>query len=312
ADGHLELSYADATNQLTHTFRSTPTLAPLAWSHVAASYVFGTSQASLYLNGAPVAGTWTLAWTHFAPQTSTAPMGIGGVADAGLDPTYGFDGWIAEARAWKSIRSASEIAASFKAKLSGAEPGLVGDWRLEEGAGSVVFDSAAGHHDGGFATLPGASVPSFKQHGTDIDHNGQLDACQGFAWTILGSGVGAFNPLLTITPPPWLGKAQSYVASGLTPGAPYLIFISAGGPTPIPLDAGAVIYPDLNAVVLAFAGVVDGTGHTASHVLNVPADTSLFGIPITTQALSIVPGAPVLGSFEITRAFAATIGVSPF
>ena len=68
--------------------------------------------------------------------------------DAG--PAYpSFNGFVDELRIWNVARTASEIAADRFSVLPPATPGLVGVYRFEEGAGTVVSDSSgAGSPDG--------------------------------------------------------------------------------------------------------------------------------------------------------------------
>lgn len=63
-------------------------------------------------------------------------------------------GYIDEVRIWNVGRSGAEIQANFSNRLSGAESGLVGYWRFDEGNGSVVLDSSPAGRVGTFQGTP--------------------------------------------------------------------------------------------------------------------------------------------------------------
>jgi len=46
-----------------------------------------------------------------------------------------------EVRIWNRARSADEITADMDHRLTGAEPGLVGYWHVDEGAGEIAHDA---------------------------------------------------------------------------------------------------------------------------------------------------------------------------
>ena len=60
-----------------------------------------------------------------------------------------FDGWIGDLRVWSVSRTAEEIAAGLRTELTGAEDGLLGNWRLRENIltdDTAVDVSANGNH----------------------------------------------------------------------------------------------------------------------------------------------------------------------
>ncbi len=59
----------------------------------------------------------------------------------------GFRGRIDEVRLWSVACSQEEIAASMRRSLTGREPGLIGYWTFDEGAGTIAHD-LTGNHDG--------------------------------------------------------------------------------------------------------------------------------------------------------------------
>ncbi|QTA89077.1 LamG-like jellyroll fold domain-containing protein [Desulfonema magnum] len=64
-----------------------------------------------------------------------------------------FNGNVADLRVWNRSRSESEIETHIQRRMSGKEAGLAGYWRLDQGTGTDITDSA-GDHDG---TISGAT-----------------------------------------------------------------------------------------------------------------------------------------------------------
>jgi hypothetical protein len=64
---------------------------------------------------------------------------------------HGFNGNISEVRIWNYARSEAEILAAAHLAISGASPGLLNYWKLNEGIGQVVQD-ATGEPDGYLGT----------------------------------------------------------------------------------------------------------------------------------------------------------------
>jgi len=80
-------------------------------------------------------------WNPYLVLGAAKPHGGQGAAS--------FSGWFDEFRLWNVARTAAEIGSSFDVVVEPDEPGLVGMYRFEEGAGTVVVDSsAAGSPDG--------------------------------------------------------------------------------------------------------------------------------------------------------------------
>jgi hypothetical protein len=57
-----------------------------------------------------------------------------------------FRGGITDVRIWNVARTAAEIDAYHHRRLTGSEPGLVGYWQLNEGAGTTAIDRASGNN----------------------------------------------------------------------------------------------------------------------------------------------------------------------
>ncbi|MFH0760993.1 MAG: FG-GAP-like repeat-containing protein [Bacteroidota bacterium] len=106
------------------------------WQHIFAGYDALTSTVSIYIDG--VLQTLTEA---------VAPAGS--LNDAGDKPfTFGntdrrtrtFNGVMEEIRIWETPQNQNNILARMNSVLSGAEPGLIGYWQLNEGTGLVTED----------------------------------------------------------------------------------------------------------------------------------------------------------------------------
>jgi hypothetical protein len=134
--GVLRVVTNDGSNQT--IVLSNAKLANNVWQHVAATFDHGN--VNLYINGA-LAKTLTGALT---PINSTQPVAFG---REGSFAGGTLNGLIDEPRLWNIARSAAMIASSRGQRLSGAETGLVGYWRFDEGSGQTVYDATGrGNH----------------------------------------------------------------------------------------------------------------------------------------------------------------------
>jgi hypothetical protein len=113
-----------------------------AWHHIA--FVVATNGGSLYVDGTLKA---SLPWTG-APgaTTTTEPISLG--VYPGSTSSSWFSGLLDEVRIWNVARSQTDIQADMLQRLTGAEPGLVAYWRLDEGTGTTAYDATTNHFDG--------------------------------------------------------------------------------------------------------------------------------------------------------------------
>lgn len=118
-----------------------------AWHHVAATLQGSTHELTLYLDGVRVAR----ANVPTVSSGNTQPVSIG---RSGQASGHYWKGWIDDVRVWQVARSGEQIAAAYHAELSGAMPGLVGNWKFDEGRGNTAADSAGSPQD---ATLNGGA-----------------------------------------------------------------------------------------------------------------------------------------------------------
>jgi len=112
------------------------------WTHVAATW--DGEYMKLYLDG-------ILQCEALNPgvlRTNDLNLIIGAGLGEGGTVWSPFDGVIDEARIWSVARTQPEIQSTMHSLLAGNEPGLVGYWRFDEGAGQTVFDLSVHHNDG--------------------------------------------------------------------------------------------------------------------------------------------------------------------
>lgn len=115
------------------------------WHHLA--LVKSSTNTLLFVDGALAAAKGST----IPNPAATTPLRIGRQYG-----TYGeyWPGYIDEVRIWNVARSAVQIQANVSNRLSGAEAGLVGYWRFDEGSGAVVADASPGGNPGTFQNTP--------------------------------------------------------------------------------------------------------------------------------------------------------------
>ncbi len=98
-----------------------------------------------------------------------------------------FKGELDEIRIWDYPRTPLEIQSTWSAALVGTEPGLVGYWRFDEGAGQVAHDSSLLGHHGQLGATPLAepSDPEWRSSGVP------LGPCSGHAVNYCESTVNS-------------------------------------------------------------------------------------------------------------------------
>jgi serine protease len=134
--GHLVLyiEHPDRSTSRLSTDAGTLTLGE--WQHVAASYD-GEGRVELLINGVP----------HPLNQAAAIPAAIRDNWSSNLyvgnneANTRAFQGEVDEVRLWSGVRNTSQIQATMRAPLTGEEPGLIGYWPFDEGAGAVALDA---------------------------------------------------------------------------------------------------------------------------------------------------------------------------
>jgi len=113
-----------------------------AWVHVAATRKKSTGEIQVFVNGTMEASRIIATQTN--SLNAQPNMTIGGNV---IDNRY-YTGLLDEIRVWNIVRSAADIASTMHHRLTGAEPGLVGYWRLDDGSGTTAIDSSQTQPDG--------------------------------------------------------------------------------------------------------------------------------------------------------------------
>lgn len=218
------------------------------WHHVALARTSG-SVLALYVDGQLAANGMLAAQIN----ASTNPLAIGAQVN-GTSPlsVIRMVGYIDEVRVWSSGRSQSQINASLHTVLQGNETGLVGYWRLNEGAGQTIANAAtstAGTLNGtlGASTTPFTDDPTWSLGTTApivqcAPGTGQPNSA---AASLRVNGVGypgANGPFLVTIP--------------TTGPAAYSVTFSWSGPPNAPLIL-ATGSPQTNAAMLSCVGSLD-------------------------------------------------------
>ena len=156
------------------------TIPPInTWTHIALVIDPASGKYFLYKNGALV-------------ETVTASTGFNNHPNAIL--RFGaIEGLMDDVRIWNVAKTANEIANNYNNELSGSEPGLIGYWKLNEGSGTTVIDSA-GQNNGTITLITwstdvpfgtgGQVFPTSQAYYVHTDLSSQIDSS---TWTNINS-----------------------------------------------------------------------------------------------------------------------------
>ncbi|MEX2311549.1 MAG: LamG-like jellyroll fold domain-containing protein, partial [Rhodospirillales bacterium] len=170
------------------------------WSHVAATY--DGAVVKIYVDGEEV-----LSQAHAGTVMDYSPVNdlkIGAYQDP--NETHLFDGAIADVRLWDETRTVNQIRDGMTGYVAGNAPNLIGNWRLDDAAGTTVIDSA-GNNNGTVVGDPqyvnGAAPVYSYEFSTDEDIavNGSLlatDAETSSAALTFSLAQGADHGTVTI------------------------------------------------------------------------------------------------------------------
>jgi hypothetical protein len=282
-----------------------------SWHHVA-----------LTRNGTTVStfvdGLLDLAFTFGGTLNATdTPLVFGSVLDGSDNPVIPFNGRMDEIRIWNVHRTESDIQQSMHLGLVGTEPGLVGYWRQDEGAGQLLGDSSSTGVVGslGFSSSPAGDDPAWTaSFPSPLAYCGAIGGGQANSpsaeLVINGVGTGA-------APGPFVVEVASAGALHLdwagAPQAPLVLFTGAMNPGVL-MDPGAgsldlgtpPLYSDLLILFNGFAPpynlfFTNGPQGTTSQTFQLPVLPS--GSLINLQGIvTLPPGSPGLG-YRLTAAF---------
>ncbi|HRX84959.1 MAG TPA: hypothetical protein P5572_08070, partial [Phycisphaerae bacterium] len=171
ADGHVLFAATNAHGFSAQSVVSSRLVTPGRWYHVAGVYDHAVLR--VYVDG-----------------QETSKAAAGDVVYAGFDyvnigrrggsnspDTAFFAGAIDELRFWNRVLSHAELQAGARVPLTGSEPGLVGYWKFDEGAGQAAAD-AVGGHDGALVNGPVWQVLPAGVLSGDCNGNGIPDTCE--------------------------------------------------------------------------------------------------------------------------------------
>ena len=127
-----------------------------AWHLVAATVKSWTRRVTVYVDGVQVLQSTLSRSTSIG---NADPVSIG--RNGGPTGHAHFTGKIDDVRIWNKVRTPEEIAANYRNQFTSAQPGLVANWKADEGAGSVATDSAGTAQN---AVLKGGATWSSDVH----------------------------------------------------------------------------------------------------------------------------------------------------
>ncbi len=183
-------------------------------------------------------------------------------------------------------------------------------------AGNLAVNLGAGGIQG-FGNPPSFASYSMDLTGrvglTCLTPGVSMSFCSGHTYESLaasvsqaGGGCGAGSPVMSATLP-LLGQTENYtVASSAANQLVYFAY-SFGNPQSNPMGT-CTITEDLASVVLVPVGTTDGAG-VCGFGLFFPAAPWLAGLTLTTQALVLSPGGPLLGIAQLSNGLVVTLGL---
>ncbi len=134
------------TRNLSNDIYGSTYIALDTWYHVAAVLDKESRQVNLYVNGVLERSVMLSG----SPVSSTSPLIIGTRINdvSGLMPLGTHEGQIDEIRIWNVARSQAEIKNTMDTPLTPPMAGLVGYWKANESAGTVLRDATGHGHNG--------------------------------------------------------------------------------------------------------------------------------------------------------------------
>ena len=141
----IRLDLYDSSAQATVSAYTSTSQASLVggWHHLAVTYdgrggAAAANGITIYVDGVAVALTRSNSAAYVAMENRAIPLQIGRESTNWKQ----YDGGLDEIRIWELVRTQAQIQAAMSTELTGAEPGLVAYWKINEGLGTAVADGS--------------------------------------------------------------------------------------------------------------------------------------------------------------------------
>ncbi len=184
------------------------------WYHIA--IVFDEGEVRTYVDGTLEDTRPGVAFTG----TSSSPLAIG----RGFGEARWLNGFSREHRVWTTARSPVELRRDRHRGLTGDEADLIGYWRMNEGSGNTVFDTAAGRH----GTIQGAqwvnaAKPGFRLAQPIAFASVPAVTSSRIEWDVSGAAAGVavragVSDSVQTLPDEWLPADNGDSLPGAPPG----------------------------------------------------------------------------------------------
>ena len=200
-DNKLRFVY-QSTDNVWHGYETDADVFALnVWHHIVITHIYENGNSTkLYINGENVSGTWYAGNGNTPTKTSGNSLLVGkGGADF-------FNGAIDEVRVYNYARTAEEIMQDYNAgvathlgpsgKTCSEDPagcmsyGLVGQWDMDEGSGSILNDKSGNNNHGTLTNGPkwtkGKSGTALQFDGKDdyVQTNSNINISSGNQWSV--------------------------------------------------------------------------------------------------------------------------------
>lgn len=134
------------------------------WHHLAATVLGSNGTPHVYVDGVEITG---FTGTQI-PWSSAVTMSIGQEWDGAVASDF-FSGQLSDVRIYKQVLTIDQIKGAMYTEGTGNESNLIGYWKLNEGTGSVVYDSSPYGNDGliygGAVWAEGRTVATIRPDG---------------------------------------------------------------------------------------------------------------------------------------------------
>jgi len=131
---------------------------------------------------------------------------------------FRLNGALDEVRIWQTARTAADIRTDMSSASTGAEAGLAGYWRFEEGAGGTVFDRSLNGNHGSLGGGVAAAMPQFGSSGAQVYNAVTTDPDTDVTMVLGATDVDGDALQVFVTSLPENGRLFQ-TADGMTRGA---------------------------------------------------------------------------------------------